>query len=138
MRVRLVAAVLAVALFPGAALNGQWVGRSWDSNRQLTYRDVAIIRNTAQHEVHGRPADTVVAWTNPETGHSGAITLVRKFVRQGMPCEQIEYRITLTSQRAQRYLFNSCRQPDGTWIWPPGLCGSGADRCGTPTTNISP
>jgi hypothetical protein len=130
MTVKLVP-VAAAAVVAGAPASAQWVGRSWDSNRQLTYRDVEIIRNTAQREVHDRPADTVAVRTDPATGHSGTIALVRKFVRRGTPCEQIEYRI-ITSQRSQRthhYVFNSCRQQDGSWTSPPGLCGSPAGDC---------
>jgi surface antigen len=131
MMVRLVAVALAATLLPGAAAKAQWVGRSWDTSKQLTYQDVEIIRNMAQREVHARPEDTVGKWANPVSGHSGTITLVRKFVRRGMPCEQMEYRIDTShpAQRSERYVFNSCRQRDGSWTWPPGLCGSGNSDC---------
>jgi surface antigen len=137
MMTKLAAVAVAAALFPAAAAQAQWVGRSWDANRQLTYGDVDIIRNTAQREVHGRPADTVVAWANPASRNSGTITLLRKFVRRGIPCEQIEYRVVTPqhAQRTHRYVFNSCRQEDGSWTWPPGLCGSGANPCGAQIPN---
>src|ERR1051325_4541822 len=117
MNTKLLTVGLTCALLVAGAAEAQWIGKAWDTDTELTTQDREIIRSTVQREIHGRRADTVASWANPASGHSGRITLLRKFMRQGNPCEQIEYRI-LTSQRterADRYVFNSCRQPDGSW-----------------------
>ncbi len=68
-------------------------------------------------EIHGKRADTVAAWSNPRSGNSGTITLLKKFTQARLACEQIEYRFKSSRPQArpERYLFNSCLQPDGTW-----------------------
>ena len=117
MRSRCFAIGFAGVLLTAAAAEAQWFGPAWDINIQLTAQDRAIIRDTVQREIHGRRADTVSSWTNPASGHSGTITLLRRFARQGMACEEIEYRI-MTAQpmeRPERFVFNSCRLPNGSW-----------------------
>ncbi|HEV2336525.1 MAG TPA: RT0821/Lpp0805 family surface protein [Stellaceae bacterium] len=114
--------VIAVVSVILCGLNGgraaaQWFGPTWDPNIELTSQDRAMMRNTVQREIHGRRLDTVARWTNPASGHSGTITLLSKSVRRAMPCEQIEYRIMSSKpgEQSERYVFHSCRLPDGTW-----------------------
>jgi surface antigen len=82
----------------------------------LTAEDRARLSSTVQQQIHGKSPGTVATWSNPG-GHSGTIKLLSKTVRQGMPCEQIEYQTMEpgTAQVHSRYVFTSCRLPDGTW-----------------------
>lgn len=111
--------MLGLASFLGAAASAQaqWFGPAWDTDTELTAQDREIVRSAVQREVHGKRADTVATWANPASGHSGTITLLRIFQRQTMPCEQIEYRISSSkrTERPERYVFTSCRLPDGSW-----------------------
>ena len=84
----------------------------------LSDQDRAIIRDTVQRYIHGKPRGTVANWANPAAGgHRGRITLLSTSATQGMPCEQIEYLILEpgTTKEHGRYVFNSCRVSDGTW-----------------------
>ena len=89
----------------------------WDQMTPLTAQDRELIRNTVQHEIHGKRAGTVATWTNPASGHSGTLTLLGNSTRQGMPCEQIEYRTMEpgSQQQHSHYVFTSCELPDGAW-----------------------
>ncbi len=114
---KLVAAALALAVFNGGGAAAQAFGPAWRDDVELTAQDRAIIVSTVQREIHGKRADTVASWANPASGHSGAITLLSKSTRRGMPCEKIEYRIMSSKpgEHSERYVFNSCRLPNGTW-----------------------
>ncbi len=55
-------------------------------------------------------------WSNPKTGTSGTITLVRDFQSAGMACHELKYLFNLTHPtRRQTYTLNWCRTPDGEW-----------------------
>lgn len=107
----------AFGLIAGAAAYGQALTQPWDEISPLTADDRAMIKSTVQQQIHGQRPDTVARWTNPASGHSGTITLLAKSVRQGMPCERIEYQVTEPSGKQQhgRYVFTSCQVRDGTW-----------------------
>ena len=83
------------ALSIAAAAQAQGLLMPWlDDITPLSDQDRAVIRSTVQQQIHGKPPGTVANWSNPAPGgHRGRITLVSKPVRQGMPCEQIEYLI---------------------------------------------
>jgi surface antigen len=95
----------------------QGLTKAWQDTSPLSPQDRATIQSTVEHDVHGKPPGTVVKWSNPDDGHSGTIKLLSKSVRQGMPCERIEYRITepRSTQQHGRYVFTSCRLQDGSW-----------------------
>lgn len=100
-----------------AAAQAQGFALPWDTMTPLTDKDRATIARTVQQQIHDRPPGTVASWSNPESGHSGTITLLNKLTRYGLPCERIEYK-TLEPERTQlhsRYVFTSCRLADGTW-----------------------
>lgn len=112
----LAAISLACALLAGAA-QAQGLTQDWDEMTPLTAQDRDVIRTTVQRDIHGHRPDTVATWSNPASGHSGTITLLSKSVRQGMPCERIEYRILEPGDKQLhgQYVFTSCQLPDGTW-----------------------
>jgi surface antigen len=88
-----------------------------ETNISLTHQDLAIIRHTVNEQVHGRPVGTTGEWSNPQSGNSGKIALVRKFTRNGQQCETLDYRLTTTRRPAgpEHYRLSSCLQPDGQW-----------------------
>jgi surface antigen len=117
VNVKILTVVLISCLFVAATAHAQGLTRQWDEMTPLTEQDRGIIRNTVQRDIHGKPSGTVVNWANPTSGHSGKITLLSSSVYQGMPCEQIEYLTMEPGGTALhgRYVFKSCRLPDGTW-----------------------
>ena len=55
-------------------------------------------------------------WSNPQTGTSGTVTLVRGFQRNGMACHEIKYRFNFVRpSRQQNYTLDWCRTPSGEW-----------------------
>ena len=108
---------LGCAAFAAGVAQAQWLGPVWETNTILTADDLDMIRTTVQRNVHGKRADTVATWTNPASGNSGTITLLRKFAWRGLGCEQIEYQIRSgrAATRPERYVFRSCQMPDGSW-----------------------
>ena len=95
----------------------QLMGPLWETNVTLTRADLNMIRATLASKIHGRPAGTSAAWSDPASGNSGTITLLKISERQGQRCEQIEYRNypRETWRPADIFVLTSCRQPDGTW-----------------------
>ncbi|MGA9864962.1 MAG: RT0821/Lpp0805 family surface protein [Acetobacteraceae bacterium] len=55
-------------------------------------------------------------WSNPKTGTSGTITLVRDFRSAGMACHEFRYLLRFTHPtRHQTYTLDWCRTADGEW-----------------------
>ena len=112
--------LLGICLLVGAAVaaSAQGLTKAWNEETPLTSQDRAIIFSILDSQVHGKAPGTVANWANPAPGgHSGTVTLLAKSSRQGMPCEQIEYRIMepQSTQAHGRYVLTSCQVADGTW-----------------------
>jgi hypothetical protein len=92
-------------------------GRQWETAVALSQADMDMIKATLARQIHGKAVGTSASWSNPASGNSGTITLVKTFVRNGLRCEQIDYR--LISSGAGRpyddYTLTSCQLADGTW-----------------------
>ena len=56
------------------------ITRPWNEPTPLTTQDRQVIASTVQTEIHGKPPNTVATWSNPESGHSGTVTLLNKTV----------------------------------------------------------
>jgi surface antigen len=103
--VLLVAASAEAQLFP-----------TWETHIVLTQQDLDMIHSAVTDQLHGKPVGTTASWSNPASGNSGSIKLVKKLTRKNQQCEQIEY--TARSKGppvyTEHYHFTSCLQPDGT------------------------
>jgi hypothetical protein len=92
-------------------------GRQWETAVALSQADMDMIKATLARQIHDKAVGTSASWSNPASGNSGTITLVKTFVRNGLRCEQIDYR--LVSSGAGRpyddYTLTSCQLADGTW-----------------------
>ena len=118
MRIKLSVVGLGSCLLASVVAQAQGPGASrWYPTNPLTTEDREIISRTAEQQIHGKSPNTVATWTNPTSGRSGIITLLSKSTRQGMPCEQIEYRAVeaQSGQQQGRYVLTSCQLPDGSW-----------------------
>ena len=111
------AAVLFAALFAWLPAQAQFLGLGFETNIELTKHDLDIIHRTVDDEVHGKPVGTTAKWSNPDSGNSGQIKLLKKFIHDGQQCETVEYtlRTTRLPARPEHYVLNSCLQPDGQW-----------------------
>jgi surface antigen len=89
---------------------------SWESHITLTQQDMGMIHNAVTNQIHGKAAGTAASWTNPDSQNSGSIRLVKKLVRKGQQCEDIDYTVRSGAPvYTEHYHLTSCLQPDGTW-----------------------
>jgi surface antigen len=109
--------LLFAALVAWSSVQAQLLGPGMRTNITLSKQDLETIRRTVDSQVHGKPVGTAAHWSNPESGNSGKITLMRKFMRQGQQCETLDYRLATTRRpvRPEHYTLSSCLQPDGQW-----------------------
>jgi surface antigen len=109
--------VLIAAVLVWLPAQAQYLGLGIETNIELTKQDLDIIRQTVDGQVHGKPVGTTAKWSNPASGNSGKILLVKKFTRNNQQCETLDYRLTTTRMPAgpEHYELSSCLQPDGQW-----------------------
>jgi len=109
--------VLIAAVLVWLPAQAQLLGFGVQTNVELTQQDLAIIRQAVTTQVHGKPIGTTAKWSNPASGNSGKIRLVRKFTRNNLQCETLDYRLVTSRIPAgpEHYVLSSCLQPDGQW-----------------------
>ena len=54
---------------------------TWETNVTLTQQDLDLIHGAVTNQIHGKPVGTTASWSNPVSGNSGSIKLVRKLAR---------------------------------------------------------
>ena len=101
-----------VAAGAAGALIGAFVGR--EVGKSLDKADMTAAQS-AQSQAHTAPIGEKIAWTNPETGHSGTVTPTRQGTDQsGNQCREYQSTVTIGGKTEQAY-GTACRQPDGSW-----------------------
>jgi len=90
---------------------------TWETHITLTQQDLDMIHGAVTNEVHGKLTGTTASWSNPASGNSGAIKLVKKLIRKSQQCEDIEYTVRSAGPPVytEHYHFTSCLQPNGSW-----------------------
>ena len=90
---------------------------TWETNITPTQQDLDMIHAAVTNQIHGKPMGTTASWSNPASGNSGSIKLVKKLARNNQRCEDIAYTVRSggTPVYTEHYHFISCLQPDGTW-----------------------
>lgn len=113
--VKMIVPFVAGLMLAGAA--GAQLLPTWETHITLTQQDLDMIRDAVTNQVHGKPVGTTTTWSNPASGNSGSIKLVKKLARKNQPCEDIQYIVRSggTPAYTEHYHFISCLQPDGTW-----------------------
>ena len=107
---------VAVGFMIAAAAQAQLLP-TWETHIVLSQQDIDMIHGAVTNQVHGKPMGTKAHWTNPASGNSGTIKLVKKLTRQNQQCENIAYTVRSggTPVYSEHYHFISCLQPDGNW-----------------------
>ena len=96
----------------GAVIGGALIGGA--VGNMLDQRDKRMQQEAAQRALESAPSGQPVAWNNPDSGHSGTITVTRTYQQGGTFCR--EYQQTVTIGGKQENAFGTaCRQPDGSW-----------------------
>ena len=96
-----------MALLGGLA--GGAVGNALDqADREQAYRAQQSSLETAK-------TGQTVAWTNPDSGHSGTYTPERTYqTAEGQYCREFQQTVTVGGKTESAY-GTACRQPDGSW-----------------------
>ena len=55
-----------------------------------------------------------MAWTNPDTGHTGTVTPTRTYQSGNGYCREFQNTVTIDGKKENAY-GTACRQPDGSW-----------------------
>jgi surface antigen len=81
----------------------------------LDAEDRMLVNAAAQHALETAPEGKPVHWTNPSSGHSGAVMPVRSYeTGDGVHCREFR-QLTILDGRLQRSAGTACRRPDGSW-----------------------
>ena len=101
-------AATAIGTLLGAVAGGS-IGQSLDRSDRL------YAGNAQQTALEQASAGQTIAWNNPDSGHSGAVTPVRTW--QAGPdryCREYQQTVVVGGVPQSGYC-TACRQPDGSW-----------------------
>ncbi len=97
----------------GGALAGGLIGGAVGD--RMDAADHREAQKAAQRALEKSPSGTAVAWHNPDSGHSGAVTPVRTYQKSGdQYCREYKQTVNIGGKEHQAY-GTACRQPDGSW-----------------------
>jgi surface antigen len=100
-------AATALGTLLGAFL-GSEVGKSLDKADQAA-------ANHAETRAQTAPIGQQIAWSNPDSGHSGSVTPTREGTdTQGNYCREFQTSVVIDGRTENAY-GTACRQPDGSW-----------------------
>ena len=100
------------AAIAGAVIGGALLGAF--AGNMLDQRDKRLAAETQQRALETAPTGKPVAWTNPDTGHSGTVTPMRTYQSGGTYCREFQNNVTIGGKDEKAY-GTACRQPDGSW-----------------------
>src|SRR5206468_7417746 len=100
-------AAIAGAVIGGALLGGL-VGNMLDE------RDKRLAAEAQQKALETAPTGKPVAWTNPDTGHTGTITPTKTYQANGSYCREFQSNVVIDGKPDKAW-GTACRQPDGSW-----------------------
>jgi surface antigen len=109
--------IAAAACGGGAAIAGSVIGGALLGGlvgNLLDQRDKRLAAEAQQRALESAPTGKAVAWTNPDTGHSGTVTPVRTYQSAGTYCREYQHTVTIDGKQEKAY-GTACRQPDGSW-----------------------
>ena len=100
------------AAIAGAVIGGALLGGL--AGNMLDQRDKRMAAEAQQRALESAPTGKPVAWTNPDSGHSGTVTPVRTYESAGVYCREFQNEVTIDGKKENAY-GTACRQPDGSW-----------------------
>jgi hypothetical protein len=81
----------------------------------LTKSDIAAINKLTDGLELQKPG-TTWRWENPETGHSGSITLIKTFQNRGMSCRVLRHHVEAGTDEPWVSVFTTCKNAEGHWV----------------------
>lgn len=79
----------------------------------LNAQDLEFLKRSVFEVLETNVVGAVSSWKNQQTGHSGAVALIRSFDRKGQRCGAVEH--TLTAGGRARFVLPFCKFEDGMW-----------------------
>ena len=76
--------------------------------------DTKIIMRVGADMLRNAPDGESRPWSNPQTGHSGTITMLRSYKRGDLPCRDAKVNSQL-KERNVVYVLPVCQVADGSW-----------------------
>lgn len=76
--------------------------------------DTKIIMRVGADMLRNAPDGESRPWSNPQTGHSGTITVLRTYKRSQLTCRDAEVNSQL-KERSVVYVLPVCQVADGSW-----------------------
>src|SRR5919109_946604 len=100
------------AIAAGTILGGLVGGAIGD---RLDAADRQRANAAAAQALESTPSGQSVAWRNPDSGNTGAVTPVRTYqTATGQYCREYTQTITIGGEKHKSY-GTACREPDGSW-----------------------
>ena len=100
------------AAIAGAVIGGALLGAF--AGNMLDQRDKRLAAEAQQRALESAPTGRPVAWTNPDSGHSGTVTPMRTYQSGGTYCREFQNDVVIGGKKENAY-GTACRQPDGSW-----------------------
>src|SRR6266700_6282889 len=100
------------AAIAGAVIGGALLGGL--AGNMLDQRDKRMAAEAQQRALESAPTGKPVAWTNPDTGHSGTVTPTRTYHSGNGYCREFQNDVIIGGKSEKAY-GTACRQPDGSW-----------------------
>jgi surface antigen len=100
------------AAIAGAVIGGALLGGL--AGNMLDQRDKRMAAEAQQRALETAPTGQPVAWTNPDTGHSGTVTATRTYHSGNSYCREFQNDVVIGGKSEKAY-GTACRQPDGSW-----------------------
>lgn len=100
------------AAIAGAVIGGALLGGL--AGNMLDQRDKRMAAEAQQRALETAPTGQPVAWTNPDSGHSGTVTATRTYHSGNSYCREFQNDVVIGGKNEKAY-GTACRQPDGSW-----------------------
>jgi len=100
-------------------MNSSTAWSKWDwitetAISQFTEQDINVLKEAGRDALNNQTDDSVVHWSNPETGNSGSIKVTDTRDVNGLKCRTTHLKNKTESIQGQAsYLV--CQQDDGNW-----------------------
>ena len=95
-------------------LAGAWFGNS--IGQSMDDLDRMKVENATQDALENKAVGETSSWSNPDSGHSGAVTPTQTYYEPDgkQPCREYSSTVTIDGQ-LETISGTACRRPDGTW-----------------------
>ena len=87
---------------------GRYLG---EALAHVTPEDKELMKNARTKLLEQNIVGQRISWSNPKSGHSGEVSLIRTFKRDGLSCGQLGY-ITKAEQ-SRSFSFSFCLTAEG-------------------------